>query len=77
MATVTHDEALANARRLLSSEPAAALAQAQAMIDAVPTSAAAHRLAAHALRALRREGEAEGSVMDPKIFAGLYLAGRG
>ncbi|GAO80205.1 MULTISPECIES: sulfotransferase [unclassified Sphingopyxis] len=59
MATVTHDEALANARRLLSSEPAAALAQAQAIIDAVPTSAAAHRLAAHALRALRREAEAQ------------------
>jgi predicted Zn-dependent protease len=59
MATVSHDEALANARRLLSGEPGAALAQAQAIIDAVPTSAAAHRLAAHALRALDREAEAQ------------------
>ncbi|WP_447757733.1 sulfotransferase [Sphingopyxis fribergensis] len=59
MATVTHDEALANARRLLAGQPAAALAQAQAIIAAVPTSAAAHRLAAHALRALNREQEAQ------------------
>ncbi|HJS10641.1 tetratricopeptide repeat-containing sulfotransferase family protein [Sphingopyxis sp.] len=59
MATVSHDEALANARRLLSGEPGAALAQAQAIIEAVPTSAAAHRLAAHALRALNREEEAQ------------------
>ena len=59
MATVSHDEALANARRLLSGEPGAALAQAQAIIEAVPTSAAAHRLAAHALRALDREAEAQ------------------
>ncbi len=58
-ATVTHDEALANARRLLSREPDAALAQAQAIVEAVPTSAAAHRLAAHALRALNREAEAQ------------------
>jgi len=58
-ATVTHDEALANARRLLAGQPAAALAQAQAIIEAVPTSAAAHRLAAHALRALNREPEAQ------------------
>ena len=59
MATVSHDEALANARRLLSGEPGAALAQAQAIIEAVPTSAAAHRLAAHALRTLGREEEAQ------------------
>ena len=59
MATVTHDEALANARRLLTVEPVAALAQAQAIIEAVPTSAAAHRLAAHALRRLSREEEAQ------------------
>ena len=59
MATVSHDEALANARRLLSGEPGAALAQAQAIIEAVPTSAAAHRLSAHALRALGREEEAQ------------------
>jgi tetratricopeptide (TPR) repeat protein len=59
LATVTHDEALANARRLLTAQPAAALAQAQAIIAAVPTSAAAHRLAAHALRALNREQEAQ------------------
>ncbi|HEV7312187.1 tetratricopeptide repeat-containing sulfotransferase family protein [Sphingopyxis sp.] len=59
MATVSHDEALANARRLLNGEPAAALAQAQAIIDAVPTSAAAHRLSAHALRALGREEAAQ------------------
>lgn len=57
--TVTHDEALANARRLLNGEPGAALAQAQAIIEAVPTSAAAHRLAAHALRAMGREAEAQ------------------
>ena len=59
MATVSHDEALANARRLLSGEPGAALAQAPAIIEAVPTSAAAHRLAAHALRTLGREEEAQ------------------
>ncbi|MDR6833719.1 MULTISPECIES: sulfotransferase [unclassified Sphingopyxis] len=61
MATVTHDAALANARRLLAAEPASALAQAEAIIEAVPTSAAAHRLAAHALRALNREQEAQGA----------------
>lgn len=59
MATVTLDQALANARQLLSGQPGAALAQAQAIIDEVPTSAAAHRLAAHALRALNREEEAQ------------------
>ncbi|WP_137754354.1 tetratricopeptide repeat-containing sulfotransferase family protein [Sphingopyxis sp. L1A2A] len=59
MATVTHDAALANARRLLGTEPAAALAQAKEIIAAVPTSAAAHRIAAHALRALNREEEAQ------------------
>ena len=37
MATVTHDAAIANARRLLVAEPASALAQAQAIIEAVPT----------------------------------------
>ncbi|HEV2597657.1 tetratricopeptide repeat-containing sulfotransferase family protein [Sphingopyxis sp.] len=64
MATVSHDEALANARRLLTAEPAAALAQAQAIIDAVPTSAAAHRLAAHALRALGRAEAAQAASLD-------------
>lgn len=59
MATVTLDQALANARQLLNGQPGAALAQAQAIIDEVPTSAAAHRLAAHALRALDREAEAQ------------------
>ncbi|RYD39906.1 MAG: tetratricopeptide repeat protein, partial [Sphingomonadales bacterium] len=59
MATVTHDQALANARQLLNGQPGAALAQAQAIIEAVPTSAAAHRLVAHALRALDRESEAQ------------------
>ena len=63
MATVTHDAALANARRLLAAEPAAALAQAQAIIEAVPTSAAAHRLAAHAFRALNRESEAQAAAL--------------
>lgn len=58
-ATVTHDAALANARRLLTDQPGAALAQAQAIMEVVPTSAAAHRLAAHALRALGRDAEAE------------------
>lgn len=61
MATVTHDAALANARRLLAAEPAAALAQAKEIIAAVPTSAAAHRIVAHALRALNREEEAQGA----------------
>ena len=59
MATVTLDQALANARQLLNGQPAAALAQAPAVIDEVPSSAAAHRLAAHALRALGREDEAQ------------------
>ena len=59
MATVTLDQALANARQLLNGQPAAALAQARAVIDEVPSSAAAHRLAAHALRALGREDEAQ------------------
>lgn len=59
MATVTLDQALANARQLLNGQPGAALAQAQAIIDEVPESAAAHRLAAHALRALGREVEAQ------------------
>lgn len=58
MATVTHDAALANARRLLNGAPAAALEQARAIIAAVPTSAAAHRIAAEALRRLGRKGEA-------------------
>ncbi|KGB57697.1 sulfotransferase [Sphingopyxis sp. SE2] len=61
MATVTLDQALANARQLLNGQPGAALAQAQAIIDEVPTSAAAHRLAAQALRALGREEEAQGA----------------
>ncbi|WP_439569423.1 sulfotransferase [Sphingopyxis sp.] len=83
MATVTHDAALANARRLLTAEPAAALAQARAIIEAVPTSAAAHRLAAHALRALNREEEAQGAslaavgatIHDPAMVdAALALA---
>lgn len=60
MATVTLDQALANARQLLNGQPGAALAQARAIIDEVPTSAAAHRLAAQALRALGREEEAQG-----------------
>ncbi len=64
MATVTHDQALANARHLLAGQPAAALAQAQAIIEVVPTSAAAHRLAAHALRALGREDEAQAAALD-------------
>ncbi|KTE16763.1 tetratricopeptide repeat-containing sulfotransferase family protein [Sphingopyxis sp. H115] len=58
MATVTHDEALANARRLLNGQPGAALEQARAIVGAVPTSAAAHRIAAEALRRLGREDEA-------------------
>jgi tetratricopeptide (TPR) repeat protein len=73
VATVTHDAALANARRLLSAEPAAALAQAQAIIEAVPTSAAAHRLAAHALRALNREAEAQAAALAA-VGATIYDA---
>ncbi|AQA00035.1 hypothetical protein BWQ93_17300 [Sphingopyxis sp. QXT-31] len=64
MATVTHDDAIANARRLLNGQPAAALEQARAILEAVPTSAAAHRLAAHALRALGRETEAQAASLD-------------
>jgi predicted Zn-dependent protease len=83
MATVTHDMALANARQLLAAEPAAALAQAQAIIEAVPTSAAAHRLAAQALRVLNREEEAQAAslaavgatIHDPAMVdAALALA---
>ena len=59
MTTVSIDEALANARRLLRGEPAAALAQARAIVAALPTAAEAHRIAAHALRALGRESEAQ------------------
>jgi tetratricopeptide (TPR) repeat protein len=57
--TVTLDAAIANARQLLNGQPAAALAQAEAILEAVPTSAEAHRLAAHALRALGRETDAQ------------------
>ena len=81
MATVSHDEALANARRLLKAEPGAALAQARAVIEAVPTSAAAHRLAAHALRALNRETEAQaaslaavGATIHDEAMVGAALA---
>lgn len=81
--TVSHDEALANARNLLRDQPAAALAQARAILDAVPTSTAAHRLAAHALRALGRESEAQAAALaavsaaihdDAMVDAGLALA---
>ncbi len=81
MATVTLDEAIANARRLLTNEPAAALAQAQAIVEAVPTSAAAHRIAAHALRALGRETEAQdaalaaiGATVHDEAMVGAALA---
>ena len=81
--TVTHDQALANARQLLNGQPGAALAQARAILDAVPTSPAAHRLAAHALRALGRESEAQAAslaavgatIHDPAMVeAALALA---
>lgn len=81
MATVTLDQALANARQLLAGQPGAALAQAQAIIDEVPTSAAAHRLAAHALRALDREAEAQaaslaavGATIHDEAMVGAALA---
>ncbi|WP_079638869.1 tetratricopeptide repeat-containing sulfotransferase family protein [Sphingopyxis flava] len=83
MATVSVDEALANARRLLRSEPAAALAQVRAIIAALPVSAEAHRIAAHALRALGREEEAQqaslsavsAAIHDPALIeAALALA---
>ena len=81
MATVTHDQALANARQLLNGQPGAALAQAQAIIEAVPTSAAAHRLVAHALRALNREAEAQaaslaavGATIHDEAMVGAALA---
>ncbi|MBO9695414.1 MAG: sulfotransferase [Sphingopyxis sp.] len=83
MATVTLDQALANARQLLNGQPAAALEQARAILDAVPTSAAAHRLSAHALRALNREEEAQAASLaavsaavhdEAMIAAALALA---
>jgi len=81
MATVSHDEALANARRLLNGQPGAALAQARAILEAVPGSAAAHRLAAHALRALGREEEAQaaslaavGATIHDAAMVGAALA---
>lgn len=63
-ATVTLDAAIANARQLLNGQPAAALAQAQAILEAVPTSAEAHRIAARALRALGREDEAQRASLE-------------
>lgn len=81
MATVTHDEALANARRLLNGQPGTALEQARAIIAAVPTSAAAHRVAAEALRRLGREGEAAdaalasvGAAVHDEAMIGAALA---
>lgn len=81
MATVTHEAAIANARHLLNGQPAAALAQAHAILDAVPTSAEAHRLAAHALRALGREEEAQaaslaavGATIHDEEMVGAALA---
>ncbi|MDZ3830623.1 MAG: sulfotransferase [Sphingopyxis sp.] len=83
MATVSHDQAIANARHLLRDQPGAALAQAHAILEAVPTSAAAHRIAAHALRAMGRESEAQAAslaavsatVHDPAMVdAALALA---
>ncbi|MBB5705513.1 sulfotransferase [Sphingopyxis panaciterrulae] len=83
MATVSIDEALANARRLLNGQPAAALAQARAIVEAVPTATEAHRLAAHALRRLGREVEAQAAslaavgaaIHDPAMVeAALALA---
>ncbi|PAL22301.1 tetratricopeptide repeat-containing sulfotransferase family protein [Sphingopyxis sp. GW247-27LB] len=83
MATVSVDEALAHARRLLRGEPGAALAQARAVVEALPTAAEAHRIAAHALRALGREGEAQdaslaavgAAIHDPAMIeAALALA---
>ncbi|SNS86008.1 tetratricopeptide repeat-containing sulfotransferase family protein [Sphingopyxis indica] len=82
-ATVTLDDALANARRLLRDQPGPALAQARAILDAAPASAEAHRIAAQALRALGREGEAQAAslaavsaaIHDPAMIdAALALA---
>ena len=81
--TVTLDAAIANARQLLNGQPAAALAQAGAILETVPTSAEAYRLAAHALRALGREVEAQdaslaavgAAIHDPAMVdAALALA---
>jgi tetratricopeptide (TPR) repeat protein len=83
VATVSVEDALANARRLLRDQPAAALAQARAVVLALPTAAEAHRIAAQALRALGRAGEAEdaslaavgAAVHDPAMIeAALALA---
>lgn len=80
---VTPEVALNNTRRLLADQPAAALAQAQAIIETLPTLAEAHRLAAHALRKLGRESEAQtaslaavsASVHDEELItAALALA---
>ncbi len=81
MARVTPDEALANARRLLGTQPGAALAQAEAIVEEVPASAEAHRIAAHALRALGREVEAQAAslaavsaTVHDKAMVGAALA---
>jgi len=83
-ATASLGEALANARRLLRSEPASALAQAREIVAALPTAAEAHRIAAQALRALGREEEAQqaslaavsAAIHDPAMIeAALALAG--
>lgn len=81
--TVRAADALAEGRRLLRTNPALALIQARAIIADAPTLAEGHRLAAHALRALGREGEAqaaslaavETAIHDPELLgAGLALA---
>ena len=85
MATaLTNSEAqLAAAHGALANDPQRALAQAEALIAADPDVAEAHRLAAHALRRLGREGDAQAAslaavsaaIHDPgMIAAGLALA---
>ena len=83
MATVSIEDALANARQLLREEPGLALAQARAIVETAPMAAEAHRLAAHALRALGRETEAQAAslaavgaaIHDPAMIdAALALA---
>ena len=81
--TARRGAALADARRLLADQPAAALAALRPLTRADPADAEAWRLAARALRALERTGEAEvaelgairAAVHDPELQrAALALA---
>ena len=79
----TKDQALANARRLLATDPASAEQQAREIISADPGDPAAHRILALALRRLGRDEEAadaeteaiDASLLQPAVFeAAMALA---